>query len=77
MIIRALISLFGSPAETLENLVPLVFAFILALVNSSGIGLLARSKLGPESEPLNITWKHSLSAVGLGLGIFLLQIFLP
>jgi hypothetical protein len=51
MIFRALVSIFRSPAA-LENLVPLALAFILALVISSGIGLLARSKVGPEPDPL-------------------------
>jgi hypothetical protein len=77
MIIRALISVFRSPAAALENLIPLVLAFILALVISSGIGLLARSKVRPESKFVKITWGNSLWAVGLGLGIFLLQILLP
>ncbi|MEJ2446907.1 MAG: hypothetical protein P8Y37_03055, partial [Anaerolineales bacterium] len=77
MIFRALISIFRSPAAALENLIPLVLAFILALVISSGIGLLARSKFRPEPKIMNITWGNGLWAVGLGLGIFLLQLLLP
>jgi hypothetical protein len=77
MILRTLVSMFRTAAAALENLVPLAFACILALAISSGIGLLARSKVDPESQPLHITWKHSLWAAGLGLGILLLQIILP
>jgi len=77
MILRAVISLFRSPAAAVENLVPLLFAVFLALVISGWAGELNRRGRIAGTQPAEFTWGNSLIAFGLGLGLLLIQIALP
>jgi hypothetical protein len=74
MILRAVVSLFHSPGAALENLVPLVFALILAGVISGLLGVWKNGKEGDRFKFQLPSWADSSLAAGLGLGILLLQI---
>ncbi len=77
MILRAVVSLFRSPAAAVENLVPLVFGGFLALIISAWTEGLGRRRQSAGQPPLVLTWRDSFSALGMGLGLLLLQIALP
>ena len=77
MILRAGVSFFQSPGAALENAPPLLFALILASLIAGTQGFW-RSR-DQRELPVNQTpaWRSSLAVFGLGLGILVLQIFLP
>lgn len=77
MILRAFVSLFRSPAAAVENLVPLGFAVVLALIVTSLAGWLDQRRQSTRSGPDDLTWGNSMFAVGMGLGLLLIQIALP
>lgn len=77
MILRAAVSSFQSPQAALENSVPLLFTLILASLVTGTQGIW-RSFGKEQQTPIpESTWGSSLSALGLGLGVLLLQIYLP
>jgi hypothetical protein len=77
VILRAVVSLFRSPAAAVENLVPLGFAVVLALIIASLVGWLVQRRPAARLESDNLTWCNSLFALGMGLGLLLIQIALP
>ena len=77
IILRALVSLFQSPAAALENAVPLVFALILALLITSLQGIWGSIREDKQVSVDMPTWSTSIVALGLGLGILFTQIILP
>lgn len=77
MILRAAVSLFQTPEAAQENLIPLMFALILAGL-ISGLQRVRRILYGGDRLLFHTSsWGASLLAVGLGLGILTLQIILP
>jgi hypothetical protein len=77
MILRAVVSLFQSPQAAQENLIPLMFALILAGL-ISGYQAIWRSVMKSKDPSFQIlTWGKSLLALGLGMGIILFQIVMP
>lgn len=77
MILRAAVSLFQSSQAALENLVPLLFALILATLISGSQSIWRSRKEGEYNAKKILTWGSSLSAFGLGLAILFVQVILP
>jgi hypothetical protein len=77
MILRAFVALFRSPAAAVENLVPLGFAALLAAIVASLVGWLDQRRQSARLGPDTLPWGNSLFAVGMGLGLLLIQITLP
>lgn len=74
MILRAIISAIQFPETAVKNLIPLIFALILG-------GIVAGTQEVWQTTPEGATqipsWRNSLLAAGLGLGILFIQIMAP
>ena len=77
MILRAAVSSFISPAAALENLIPLVFSLLLASMISAMQPVWQKLNKSDPPHPPVLSWSASFSALGLGLGILLVQIIFP
>jgi hypothetical protein len=53
------------------------FAVVLALIIASLVGWLVQKRPAARLESDNLTWGNSLFALGMGLGLLLIQIALP
>jgi hypothetical protein len=75
MLLRSVYSLLASPASIVENLVPLLFAFLLAGAVTWLQGPLANS-VGEELSmaSVTVTWPVSALAVALGTVVFIFQV---
>lgn len=77
MILRAAVSLLQAPQAARENLIPLVFALILAGLISGLQGAWPSLEEGHGSSFQIPSWGNGFLAFVLGLGVLLLQIILP
>lgn len=75
MLLRAIHSILVSPVSALENLVPLVFSILLAAMavwlNKPVVSMIEEV---PPSPLPTINWPALVSALVLGVGIFIFQI---
>lgn len=76
MLIRAIHASLLAPTYFIENLIPLIFSLVLALL----VSLLRRPVRSilkaAEPQDFEITWPPVISALSLGAGIFILQLIL-
>jgi len=74
--IRFIHSVFASPTSVVENLVPLIFSLLLAVIvvllykPMSGSAHSAQEKLNP------VTWSITATSLTLGISLFLFQLFM-
>jgi hypothetical protein len=77
MILRALLSSFQSPEATLENLIPLLFALILAVTIAGPLNTWRVIEERVPDSTQTPTRESCVLALGLGFGMLFLQIILP
>jgi hypothetical protein len=74
MFVRFIFSAIGNAASTVENLVPLVFSLILAVIVVLLQPVLKPFTGASPSRRSMVTWRASALGLTLGAGIFLFQI---
>jgi hypothetical protein len=77
MIIRFIYSYFASPGYAMENLIPLIFSFILTLIVVILHPHVSRwLKIAVLKRPISIPWTVPFFSLLLGAGMLLFQIII-
>jgi hypothetical protein len=76
MLLRAVHSVLASPVSAMENLIPLVFSILLAVMvvwlNEPVVSMIGEDPPSPLPE---VSWSPLVSAFVLGVSIFIFQIY--